>query len=119
VLQGDRVDQNGPVTHVSGNATVITDSHELKANSVDFNSNTGWAEANGEVRVRSFGTKLSASDRNLLAEREKALAALKAKYGPNYPDVRLVEAELARLEMQLKASAWSIPADSVKLRVGS
>ena len=119
VIQGDRVENNGPVTNVSGNATVITGTHEVRANSVAVNSETGWVEANGAASVRSFGTKLSATDRELLAQQEKALAALKIRYASKHPDVRRAEVELSRLEARLKVSAWSLAADSIKLRLES
>jgi hypothetical protein len=114
VVQGNRVEQRGTTTRIRGNATVKTDGFELRANEVDFNSATGSLEARGRVALRSVGA-LASAERSLLASKQAELAGLRLSFGPTFPSVKRLEAEIEALEARSKNSDWSIETDSLKM----
>jgi multidrug resistance efflux pump len=52
-IRANSVETDGPIRHARGNVTFSTDSIEIRADRLDFNSVTGELEAQGHVTVES------------------------------------------------------------------
>jgi lipopolysaccharide assembly outer membrane protein LptD (OstA) len=51
-ITADQMDNNGAVRHLAGHVTIESDVVLVRADTVDYNDNTGEIEAQGDVRVK-------------------------------------------------------------------